>query len=218
MIGSAHEQRRKHVIMPRASAASTEMTDISNPCEVLSTRRFYDCKYYAAEEDQLLHKSGDIRPYSAIRCHYYGVTVLPIDDEGCTTIVGQFRHPHGRYTWETVRGVGDLDAPPIVSAKRELEEETGYQAEHWLQLFDLMASPGMTSERAPAFIAWGLRQGRPNPDSHEYIDRHRIPFRQALDWVFEGKIVDAASVALILGVQIKMTRSELPEDLLRRFR
>jgi hypothetical protein len=86
------------------------------------------------------------------------------------------------------RGGGKRDVPPVESAKRELEEETGYRADHWLQLFAASASPGLTDSIAPGFVAWGLHKGDPKPDLGEQITQRQVPFGIALKWHFPARL------------------------------
>ena len=97
------------------------MVDQSNPWVQLSTQRFYDSPYVTANEDTVRHRSGRVHAYTALRFRVFGVTVLPIDADGFTTLIGQYRYVPERYTWELVRGSGLLDTDPLLTAQRELQ-------------------------------------------------------------------------------------------------
>ena len=116
------------------------------------------------------------------------------------------------FTWQTVRGGIPLEVSALDGARQELEEETGLRADHWLHLFDLNASPGLTDEICPCFVAWGL--GDVRPEQHETITQRRLPLAEAVSMALAGEIADASSVALILGVQMQLSRGELPASLL----
>src|SRR5258708_40028310 len=103
-----------------------------------------DCQYFTVHSDLVDHRGGDHRLYNHIHMKNFGIAVVPIDNDGTTTLVGQYRYVLERYTWEVTRGGGGRDVSHIESAKRELEEETGYRADHWLELFAASASPGTT--------------------------------------------------------------------------
>jgi 8-oxo-dGTP pyrophosphatase MutT (NUDIX family) len=105
--------------------------------------------------------------------------------------------------------------PPVESAKRELEEETGYRAEHWLQLFAASASPGLTDSIAPGFVAWGLHKGEPKPDLGEQITQRQVPFGTAVEMALSGEIADLGSIAAILTVDARFRRGRLPTDLMK---
>jgi 8-oxo-dGTP pyrophosphatase MutT (NUDIX family) len=185
----------------------------TNPWQLVASEIGFDSPYYLARRDTVRHRSGKTHPYVSVRTKFKGVTVLPIDARGCTTIIGQFRYVLDRYTWECIRGGIPNDVDPLDGAKQELLEESGYRAEQWLHLMDLTVSPGLTDEIAPCFIAWQLQDGRPEPEPHEAIAQRKIPFPEAVALCLNGEIVDAASIALILAVQVKLVRGELPQSL-----
>ena len=184
-----------------------------NPWRLVHKAEAFDCPYFVARSDKVTLAAGDVRPYTHVKMKYFGIAVVPIDDDGCTTLVGQYRYVLDRFTWEVPRGGGRLTAPALDSAKAELSEETGFRADHWLHLFDASASPGVTDEIAPCFVAWGLHQGDPHPDPDERIVRRRVPFSDAVEMALSNEIGDLASIATILGLQTRLLRGELPADL-----
>jgi len=192
--------------------------DRTNPWKPVHKSEVFDCRYFVTRSDSVRHRAGEPRPYTHIRMKYFGIAVVPIDEDGSTTLIGQYRYVLDRFTWEVPRGGGRLDHLPIESAKAELSEETGYRADHWLHLFNASASPGVTDEIAPCFVAWGLHQGEPHPDPVEQLVRRRIPFRDAVAMALSGEIGDLASIASILGINTRMGRGELPPDLMALLR
>jgi 8-oxo-dGTP pyrophosphatase MutT (NUDIX family) len=142
-----------------------------------------------------------------------GVTIAPIDDEGCTTLIGQYRYVLDRFTWELPAGGCRLDQAPVEAAKIELSEETGYRAANWLRLFDCAVSPGSIDGRTQCFVAWGLQPGAPHPEPEEQLVQRRMPFAESISMALSGEISHFASVSLLLGIQTKLTRGELPPKL-----
>jgi ADP-ribose pyrophosphatase len=183
-----------------------------NPLTRISSRHVHEGHLVSIREDQVSTHEGQQHPFTAITFKVCGVCVLPIDAEGNTRLVGQHRYVADRYTWELVRGAGD-PSDPLSAAKRELKEETGLTSANWLQLLDLMASPGLTDERAPAFVAWGTQEGHKEPDDTEKLRIRRLPFKEAADLVLMGEIQDAPSCALILATYIRAQRGDLPNEL-----
>ena len=116
------------------------------------------------------------------------------------------------------RGGGSRDTPALEAAKRELREETGYRADHWLELFAASASPGTTDGIAPGFVAWGLHGDEPSPDPEELLTQRRVPFSDAVTMALSGEIADLASIAAILAIEVRAGRDELPAGLIRLLR
>jgi 8-oxo-dGTP pyrophosphatase MutT (NUDIX family) len=194
------------------------MPDQNNPWETLSSQRFYESHYVDVDQDEVRHRSGRIHPYTALRFRIYGIAVLPIFDDGSTTLVGQYRYLARRYTWELPRGSGPKSTDPLDTAQRELKEETGAMAGQWLEVLRLMVSPGITDESAPCFVAWDLKQGRADPDPQEDLAIHRLPFQEAVAAALNGTICDAASIATLLAVHARAVQGSLPADLMRLLR
>ncbi len=89
------------------------------------------------------------------------VAILAVTDDRRVVLVEQFRPPVGRRVIELPAGlVGDIplqeQEPLLVAAKRELKEETGYEAKNWTTLLEGTSSAGMTDELVTIFYATGL--------------------------------------------------------------
>ncbi len=103
---------------------------------------------------------------------------------------------------------------PLTVARSELKEETGCTAEHWLQVVEGAVSPGISTEVVPAFIAWGLERGAPQPDDTEILSRRRVPFAEAVAMALRGEVSNLPGVAALLGIEVRRQRGDLPPSLL----
>jgi 8-oxo-dGTP pyrophosphatase MutT (NUDIX family) len=209
------EVGRFHVRSVRSVGFMKSSTDQINPWALVTREETFDCPYFAVRRDTVTHLGGDHRLYHHIHMKNFGIAVVPIDNDGSTTLVGQYRYALESFTWEITRGGGRRDAPSIEAAKRELNEETGYRADHWLELFAASASPGTSDSIAPGFVAWSLHEGEPTPDPEELLTQRRVPFSAAVAMALSGEIADLASIAAILAVEARFQREELPADLLQ---
>ena len=89
------------------------------------------------------------------------VAVLAMTEDKRVILTEQFRPPVERKVIELPAGLaGDIplqrDEPLEVAAKRELKEETGYEAQNWTVLTEGTSSAGMTDELVTIFYATGL--------------------------------------------------------------
>ena len=123
----------------------------------------------------------------------------PVTLDHDVVLIRQYRYAAGGYIYEIPAGIPDYtDEPWHDCARRELEEETGLVASSLDHLTAIYTTPGFTDEVIHIFLATGLSKGEINLDTDEFIDVHRLPLREAVEMVREGKVRDAKSVVGIL--------------------
>lgn len=115
------------------------------------------------------------------------VIIIARTPEDKLLFVEQYRIPMGRNCIEMPAGlVGDLDAGDTLesAAKRELLEETGWQAEHVEVLMIGPTSSGLSNEQIAFVRASGLaRIHAGGGDDTENITVHEVPVNQAAQWL-----------------------------------
>ena len=131
--------------------------------------------------------------------------IVPIDDENHIILVEQHRVPLGRACIELPAGlIGDEDGgegeDALTAAARELEEETGYHADHMEVLGEFYSSPGMVTESFTLLRAHGLRQIGPGGGVEgENITVHRVPLAGLPAFIAAQRALgDAIDVKLLL--------------------
>jgi ADP-ribose pyrophosphatase len=148
--------------------------------------------------DEVTLPNGDEKTFSYLN-FAKGVCVLPITNDGEVICLKQYRHAMKSWEWELPAGMIDReDLPPIETAKRELEEETGYKAEHWLELGSFYPSPGSTSEEIFLFAAAGLTPTEQNLENSEQIELHNLSMEELKTLVQKGEFKHGAGLAAIL--------------------
>lgn len=117
------------------------------------------------------------------------VTVVPLTHERRLIFVEQFRPPLGRRVIEFPAGLmgdelGQEQEDPIVAARRELQEETGYEARDLELVSSSATSAGMANELVHFVLAWNLdRVGPGGGIDSEQIDVHEVPIDDAGPWL-----------------------------------
>jgi ADP-ribose pyrophosphatase len=98
------------------------------------------------------------------------VTVIPELNENEFIMVRQYRHGSAALTDEFPAGVIDRGENPIDAARRELREETGYEAQEMIPLGKINPNPAFMTNTSYTFLARGLTlMGEQELDEHERI-------------------------------------------------
>lgn len=186
-------------MIERAQPSQPPPHATANPWTTLSSRGVYRNPWIHVREDQVLNPSGGRGIYGVVEYQNRAVGVIPIDDEGCTWLVGQYRYTHDRYEWEIPEGGCPAGEELLACARRELREETGLVAERYeLLLGELQLSNSTTDERAFLYVARGLHQLDAAPEETEALAVWRLPLTEAIAMACDGRIRDAMSVAGLL--------------------
>jgi ADP-ribose pyrophosphatase len=117
------------------------------------------------------------------------VTILPITPERRLLFVEQFRIPVGRNVIEFPAGLmgdepGQENEDPLVAARREMVEETGYEPRDLELVASNATSPGMAHELVHFVLAWNLvRVGPGGGVANEDITVHEVPLTEARNWL-----------------------------------
>ena len=126
-----------------------------------------------------------------VACHPGASAVVALDEEGRILMVRQMRIAVGRLTLEIPAGKLDsAEEDPLDCAKRELSEETGFEADRWQKLTCMETTPGFCNERIHLYLATGLHAGASHPDDDEFVAVTRMPLSEAVDAVMNGTFRD----------------------------
>ncbi|MGQ9365509.1 NUDIX domain-containing protein [Azospirillum sp. ST 5-10] len=197
--------------MPKTTAPNAT----ANPWTIRSTRPVYENRWIRVVEHDVLTPRGSPGIYGVVHMQHLATGVVPIDADGCTTLVGQYRFPLERYSWEIPEGGGTPGVDPLESARRELAEETGLIAREWLEIQRLHLSNSVTDEVAHCFLAWDLEQGEARPEDTEELQVRRLPFAEAYAMAMRGEITDAMAVASLMKIRLMALEGALPDAVAR---
>lgn len=169
-----------------------------NNWTIKSSKNIYDNNWINVTEHQVINPSGNDGIYGVVSFKNKAIGIIPIDNEGNTWLVGQWRFALNEYSWEMPMGGGPVGIDILESAKRELKEETGLTAKIWTNIMRIHTSNSVTDEEGFVFLAQDLTQGETEFEDTEDLKIWKLPFSQAIEMVMNGKITDSITVAGLL--------------------
>ncbi|MBX2845514.1 MAG: NUDIX hydrolase [Saprospiraceae bacterium] len=170
-----------------------------NPWKTKTSRVAFENPWIRVQDELAMGPGNHEFTYGVVQFKNLAIGILPVNEAGYTWLVGQWRYPLNRFSWEIPEGGCLMDKEsPLEAAKRELKEETGIIAEQYTTLLELDLSNSVTDERALVYVATSLTFEESEPDPSEEIVVKKIHIDQALQMVLDGTITDAISVAAIL--------------------
>ncbi|RAJ73669.1 ADP-ribose pyrophosphatase YjhB (NUDIX family) [Chitinophaga dinghuensis] len=175
-----------------------------NPWKITSSELKYENNWIRITHHEGMNPAGNPGIYGVVHFKNLAVGVLPLDDEMNTYLVGQYRFPLNRFSWEIPEGGGALGEDPLDAARRELLEETGLIAREWEVLTRLDTSNSVTDEMAIIFLARGLEQQESTPEETEQLLVRKVPFEEAYRMVKDFEITDSLSVAAIQQLKLQL--------------
>jgi ADP-ribose pyrophosphatase len=126
------------------------------------------------------------------------VVILPLVDDEHLCMIRNYRPAVGCSLWELPAGTLEPGEDPLVAARRELEEETGYQAASWTLLQSFYASPGSTDELMRLYVARGLSAGSARPETDELIQPVVLSWTDVEGLLRQRQILDAKTLVGVL--------------------
>ncbi len=170
--------------------------------EVVKSLIQYQGKFVAVKEDTILLPDGKTASREVVQ-RGAATAILPIDKHGNVILVRQYRHAVGQMLLEVPAGILEKGENPAECAKRELEEETGYQTNALEFVCQMYPTPGFCDEQLYLYLAQDLAEGKQNFDEDEFIEVEKYSIEQALDMVEKGEIQDAKTILLLYGYVAK---------------
>ena len=173
----------------------------NNPWITKSTNVPYENQWIRVEHNEVITPGGSPGIYGVVRFKYRAVGIVPIDENGFTWLVGQFRYAVDEYSWEMPAGGCPVGEDIENTARRELLEETGLIAETLTPLLDnVQLTNSVTDEIAWVFVATGLTVTQPEPEDTEELAVRRLPLTDAIQMVLDGEINDAFTIMALLRI------------------
>jgi 8-oxo-dGTP pyrophosphatase MutT (NUDIX family) len=179
------------------------------PWTQIKAETAYENPWIKVTHEEVINPNGGEGIYGKVHFKNIAVGVVPIFEDATTILVGQFRYPLNRYSWEIPEGGCPHGEKPMDAAQRELLEETGIRCKHIRLLAKFDISNSVSDEIAEIFIATGLTIGASAPDDTEQLEIKRLPITEAIAMVHSGEITDSISVIALQNIELQLLKNEI---------
>ena len=170
--------------------------------KTLDSREVYNGRIIRVRRDEVLLPGGGHGVREVVD-HPGGVGILALDDKGQVALVRQYRYAVGEHLWEIPAGKREKGEEPRITARRELHEEVGADAERWTGLGMLIASPGCYAEVLYLYLAEGLTFGAQHLDKDEFLQVQFVPFAEVVEQCMRGELQDGKTVTAVLKAKVR---------------
>lgn len=163
----------------------------------LSSEEIFNGRVIRVTYDKVLLENGNTSTREVVH-HHGGACILPVDENENITLVRQYRYALGEEMWELPAGKLEKGEDPFEAAKRELAEECGLTADHFVDLGVVYPTVGYDNEKIYLWAATGLHNVSQHLDEDEFLDVVKMPLDEALRLVLDGTIKDSKTQIGIL--------------------
>lgn len=157
--------------------------------KTLSSRQIFRGRYLKVEQDQVQAPDGKtyVREYIL---HPGAAMMIPLLSNGNVVMVHQYRHAVKQVFLEFPAGKRDRGEESLLTAQRELKEETGYEAKDWKFLTTIHPVIGYSNEHIDLFLARDLVVVPQQLDAGEFLEVVEVAPGELMKFVREGKVTD----------------------------
>ena len=168
-----------------------------------SNEEVFSGRLLKVQRDHVILPNGSDVTREYIR-HPGAVAIVPVTEDGKIILVKQCRYGLDTVMWEIP--AGKLDHGPgediLECAKRELSEETGYEAKEWEFLISIATTPGFSDEIIHLFKAEGLTKGAQHPDEDEFITAKAFTPEEIKQMIKNGEFFDSKSICAFYAAKL----------------
>lgn len=171
--------------------------------KTIASESIYKGRIISLQVDEVQLPNGQKGKRELIK-HPGAVAVIAITDDQKLVMVEQYRKALERSLVEIPAGKLEKGEEPLITAKRELEEETGYVSETMEPIISFYTSPGFADELVHVFVARGLKkkENAASLDEDEFVEVIEISLEEAQSYIAEQKIYDAKTVYAVQYLQL----------------
>jgi ADP-ribose pyrophosphatase len=164
--------------------------------DVLETEAAYECRLFQVLKQMTRSpRTRKVHDFYVLKLRDW-VNIVPVTPAGEIVLVRQYRHGVADVTLEVPAGIIDATDPePMVAARREMREETGYDSELIEPLGVAHPNPALQDNRCHTFLARDVvRRFELQHDGTEFTEPVLVPRERIPDLIREGAISHALAI------------------------
>lgn len=160
----------------------------------------YKGQIIRVREDEAVMPDGTHAPREVVE-HPGGVGIALEDENGKFFFVTQWRYAQEKVTLEYPAGKREPGEKDIITASREIVEETGYEGKDWVYLGEIYPTPAYDSETIGMYYAKKGDYRGQHLDPDEYLNVSRLSLDEITDKIINGEVHDAKTVSMTFLVK-----------------
>jgi ADP-ribose pyrophosphatase len=161
--------------------------------KILQASEMYQGKVFSLIEQQVKLPNGTLIKVETIR-HPGAAAIVPMIDKSHIVLIRQYRYAVGDWIWEIPAGTLSPGEDPKDCARRELSEETAYEAGSLEKIGEIYPVPGYSDDCVHIFLATDLKPKSQHLEEDEILQVKKVPVNKALEMIKKGEIKDAKTI------------------------
>jgi ADP-ribose pyrophosphatase len=179
----------------------------SKPWKTIESKKIASLGDLKLHRDRIVSKTGFEMVHPRLFVDDFSI-VVPVLGRDKLVMIWNYRHAIQGWELELPAGHIENGESAEACARRELEEETGYSAGSWRRLGWFHPSPGISSQRAYAYLARNLKKGDLRREPYESgMEVKTLGLRDAYKRLWRGEIVHSPTASALGIAQPRILRA-----------
>jgi len=162
--------------------------------EKIDSTEIHRNPWYALRQDNIVMPSGQMGKYTYVDAKT-GVVIAALTEKNEIYLVGQYRYPVQKFSWELPMGsLESVKEDSLVAAKRELKEEVGLEAKNWEKIADFYYCNGISNQEGHVYVAENILEKEAQPDFTEFLSMKKVTLDEFELMIYSNEITDCPSI------------------------